>query len=398
MLGGAITWAWLTTFDMNLSPDGIHLTRGVFSDYYRPLGLSFDLWEAVYSLRWTVYREQLVTVAEDAPLIRPILHGTRLTGAAFVDRGSGTPFMVRARVTIDATDDADLAAATGAPYVLGRDGDNGGRWMQPATLIFRLSGVRWYELMGAILVRRNGDRVLWGVNGTAAWGFSDAMRAYNPSQPGVGVLGLNLARQHDGTVLINTLQIFGVDGTVPASLDDAMARAKRELPRLVQFLRTAISGMSHVQLVDYAPELYVRETRHIVGLETLTVNDILSGRIFPDRIAVVSYPIDIHPYQPGWTSPHAPVRYVYTIPFGTLVPRRVEGLLVASRAFSATSEAAASARVIPTTMALGQAAGVAAAICAKQGCLPSDLAGTPGLVRMVQETLLAQGAYLGPPR
>lgn len=132
---------------MNLSPDGIHLTRGVFADYYRMLGLSFDLWEAVYSLRWALYRQQLVSVTEDAPLVQPLLERNRVSGAAFVDRPSGRPFSVRAKVTIDATDDADLAAAAGADYVLGRDGENGERWMQPATLIFRLSGVRWYPVV-----------------------------------------------------------------------------------------------------------------------------------------------------------------------------------------------------------------------------------------------------------
>ena len=396
-VGGPITWAWLTTFDMNLSSDGLHLTRGVFSDYYRLLGLSFDLEEAIYKLKWAVYRELLVNVTENAPLVRPLLEGTRVVGAEFHDRGFDRPLVIRAKVTIDATDDADVAAAAGVPHVLGREGSDGQRWMQPATLIFRLSQVNWEELAATILARRNGNQALWGVNGKAAWGFWEAMRAYKPSQPNTGVLGLNLALQRDGSVLVNTLQIFGVNGTVPSSLADGMATAKRELPHLVQFMRSTIPGLSQAQLADHAPELYVRETRHIEGTQTLTADDIIRRRVFWDRIAVASYPIDIHPYTPSWTSPHPPVRYVYTIPIKTLIPRAGDGLLVASRAFSATSEAAGSARVIPTTMALGQAAGVAAAVCAKDGCTPQDLTRTPALVKKVQQTLLAQGAYLGPP-
>jgi hypothetical protein len=395
-VGGPITWAWLTTFDMNLSNDGLHLTRGVFSDYYRLLGLSFDVEEATDKLKWAVYREVLVNVTEDAPMIRPLLDGARVVGAEFHDRGFDRPLVVQAKVTIDATDDADVAAAAGVPYVLGREGADGQRWMQPATLIFRLAGVNWEQLAAAILARRNGDRVNWGVNGKAAWGFWEAMRGYKPTQPEAGVLGLNLALQRDGSVLVNTLQIFRVDGTAPASLADGMAKAKRELPHLVQYMRTAIPGLSQVQLADHAPELYVRETRHIEGAQTLTVDDILRRRVFWDRIAVASYPIDIHPYTPSWTSPHPPVRHVYTIPIKTIIPRAGDGLLVASRAFSATSEAAGSARVIPTTMALGQAAGVAAAVCAKDGCTPQDLTRTPALVRKVQQILLSQGAYLGP--
>jgi len=395
-VGGPITWAWLTTFDMNLSPEGIQLTRGVFSDYYRLLGLSFDIEEATYKLKWAVYREVLVNVTENAPLVRPLLAGDRVIGAEFEDRGFDRPLIIHAKVTIDATDDADFATAVGVPHVLGRDGPDGQRWMQPATLIFRLSGVNWGELTDAIMTHRNDDRVLWGVNGKAAWGFWEAMRGYKPTQPDAGVLGLNLALQRDGSVLVNTLQIFRVDGTVPASLAEGMAKAKRELPHLAQFMRATIPGLSQAQLVDHAPELYVRETRHVAGAQTLTGSDILRRRVFWDRIAVASYPIDIHPYTPTWTSPHPPVRHVYTIPLKALIPRTGDGLLVASRAFSATSEAAGSARVIPTTMALGQAAGVAAAICAKERCTPADLARSPALVKKVQQVLLTQGAYLGP--
>jgi hypothetical protein len=394
-LGGDITWAWLTTFDMNLSPEGIQLTRGVFSDYYRLLGLSFDIEEAIHKLTWAVYRERLVNVTEHAPLVRPLVEGNRVAGAEFEDRGFDRTLTVRAKITIDATDDADLASAVGVPHVLGREGPDGERWMQPSTLIFRLAGINWNELTAAIMAARTGNVAAWGVNGKAAWGFWEAMRAYKPSQPDAGVLGLNLALQQDGSVLVNTLQIFRVDGTVPASLEEGMAKAKRELPHLVQFMRTHIPGMAQVQLADHAPSLYVRETRHISGIAVLTADDIFLRRVFRDRIAVASYPIDIHPYRPTWTSPYPAIRHVYTIPLRTLIPRNIDGLFVASRAFSATSEAAGSARVIPTTMAMGHAAGVAAAICAKDGCTPARLAQSAALIRKVQETLLLQGAYLG---
>jgi hypothetical protein len=222
------------------------------------------------------------------------------------------------------------------------------------------------------------------------------MKRYRPSQPDVAVLGLNLALQRDGTVLINSLQVFGVNGTDSASIEAGMAKARRELPPLVAFLRESIPGFGNAVLVDHAPQLYIRETRHLRGLYTLAVEDILIGRLFSDRIAAASYPIDIHPYVNGWVSPYAPVRHVYTIPFRTLVPVNLDNLLVASRAFSATSEAAGSARVIPTSMALGQAAGVAAAFCAKRGCTPRDLVRSSALMNEVQRILKAQGATITP--
>jgi len=396
-VGGPITWAWLTTFDMNLSPEGIQLTRGVFSDYYKLLGLSFDLDEAIHKLTWAVYREVLVNITEHAPLIRPLMEGSRIVGAEFTDTTWDRVLTVRARVVIDATDDADLAVAAGARYVMGRDGPRGERWMQPATLIFRVEGVNWDTITRVLMERRVANPARWGINGKAAWGFWDEMQTgYKPGQPDAGVLGLNLALQHDGSVLINTLQIFGVDGTSQVSVADGLAKGQRELPRLVSFLRERIPGFENARLGGHAPELYVRETRHIDGFYTMTVRDILLRRQFADRIAVASYPIDIHPYRPDWSNPYAPVRHVYTVPFRSLVPTGVAGLLVASRSFSATSDAAGSARVIPTTMAMGHAAGVAAAICAKDRCLPEDIARSPALLRRLQQILVAQGAYLGP--
>jgi hypothetical protein len=395
-LGGPITWAWLTTFDMNLSPDGLHLTRGVFADYYKLLGLSFDLEEAIHKLTWAVYREVLVNVTENAPLIRPLMEGSRIVGAEFEDKAFDRLLTVRAKIVIDATDDADLAAAAGARVVMGREGPRGERWMQPVTLIFRVEGANWDAITRVLMQHRTADPARWGVNGKAGWGFWEEMREYRPSQPDTGVLGLNLALQHDGSILINNLQVFGIDGTNQTSLVAGMTKAQRELPRLVGFLRETIPGFENARLAATAPALYVRETRHIDGFYTMTVRDILLRRQFEDRIAVASYPIDIHPYRPDWSNPYAPVRHVYSIPFRSLVPKGVAGLLVASRSFSATSEAAGSARVIPTTMGMGHAAGVAAAICAKDGCLPETIIRTPALMRRLQQVLVAQGAYLGP--
>lgn len=397
-MGGVIAWAWLTTFDMNLTPAGSHLTRGIFWEYYQTLGLSFDLEEAVRKLTREVYRELLVGSTVNAPLVRVLKDGAKVSGVVFDDRDWERTLTVRARQVIDATDDADLAAAAGVPFVLGRPGPDGTPWMQAATLIFRVGGVNWPEITQDLLRRKVGgaDPASWGVNGRAAWGYQVMMKRYRPSQPDVSVLGLNLALQRDGSVLINTLQVFGVNGIDPASVEQGLAKARRELPHLVKFLREQIPGFDQADLADHAPMLYIRETRHITGLYTLTPVDILAGRVFPDRIAAASYPIDIHPYVLGWSNPYAPVRHVHTIPFRSLVPLDVDNLLVASRAFSATSEAAGSARVIPTTMAMGQAAGVVAALCARRGCTPREVARTPALLSEVQRILRAQGAQLGP--
>jgi hypothetical protein len=141
--------------------------------------------------------------------------------------------------------------------------------------------------------------------------------------------------------------------------------------------------------------MYIRETRHLIGLYTLTEQDILGNRFFDDRIAVASYPIDIHPYAPGWVNPFPRMPLTYTIPFRSIVSKTPRNLLVASRAFSATSEAHGSARVVPTVMALGQAAGVAAALAVHHGWTFEEMTQDPARLRALHGALIAQDAYLG---
>ena len=396
-LGGIITSAWLTTFDMNMSPDGEHLTRGVFLEVYRPLGVSFDPDEAARAFGRAVVHEPGIRTMLDSSLVRLIMDGRRIAGAEFYDRHWRRLTEVRAKQVIDATDDGDVAAAAGAPWVLGQAAYRADeRLMQAATLIFRVGGVDWQAVAADLKQHAEvAGLQAWGTNGRAGWGYADEVARYEPSDPNILLYPLNLAQQRDGSVLINALNITDTNGLDPASTATGMRKAVAELPRVIAFLRQTIPGFEQAYLLDHAPSLYIRETRHVEGVYTLQTEDILTQQIFDDRIAVASYPIDIHAYYTGWTNPHRPDARVYTIPFRAIVPNGVDNLLVASRAFSATSEAHGSARVIPTTMALGQAAGVAAALCARRYCTPREVAGDWALLFEVQRALIGQGAYLG---
>ncbi|MDR7535851.1 MAG: FAD-dependent oxidoreductase [Armatimonadota bacterium] len=395
-LGGILSNAWLTTFDLNLGPDGEPLTRGVFLEVFRELGISFDPDDAARALGRLIVREPGVRAALETSVARVHVAGGRITGVEVVDRSWRRVTRVRPRQVVDATDDGDIAAAAGVPHEVGRAGYQGGeRWMQAATLIFRMGGVDWERLVADISARaEDADAITWGVSGNTAWGYPDVAQDYRPGHPRVVLYPLNLARQRDGTVLINALNITEVDGLDRASVAEGLRIARNELPRLAGHLRATVPGFEGSNLVDHAPALYVRETRHVAGLYTLTVDDIRTGRVFDDRIAVASYPVDLHPYHANWRNPFLPVARVYTIPFRAIVPVGIDNLLMASRAFSATSEAHGSARVVPTVMALGQAAGVAAALCARRGCTPPAAAASPALVRELQLALAAQGAYL----
>jgi hypothetical protein len=124
-----------------------------------------------------------------------------------------------------------------------------------------------------------------------------------------------------------------------------------------------VPGFARARIAATATQIGIRESRRIVGCYTLTADDLLQARTFPDAVARSAYPIDIHnPSGAGTTTRRLPDGSSYEIPYRCLVPEFVDGLLVAGRCISTTHEALASTRLTPTVMTLGQAAGTAAAL------------------------------------
>ena len=398
--GGDLTGPMLNMFDMDFGPGGIHLSRGVFLDIFSQLGLTFDVELAKMVFLQEVRKEPAITFRLQTKPVQVLMHDRHIAGVVFKDLQAHTRFTVCAKRVIDATDDGDVAAMAGVPYYLGREGSGLDRAMMTATLVFEVDGVNWRDVVTYVTSkpRPRSGHPHGGVYRGNIWGFSEIMREYRPVEPGTGIYDLNLGRQVNGTVLINGLLLYGVDGTDPASVADGMRRGRAELVPLMQYLRTRIPGFQNADLAKTADYLYIRETRHIHGLYTLTVHDIVDSRVFWDAIGVASYPIDLHPYKPGEFNPYAAQRYVYTIPLRSLIPVGVDNLLVASRSISATYEAAGSARVVPTTMEEGQAAGVAAVLSIRARVGFPRFSQAPALVHELQETLTtpAQGAYLLP--
>jgi hypothetical protein len=395
-LGGDLTGAMLNMFDMDFGPGGVHLARGIFMEIYQQLGMTFDVELAKHVFLQEVRRESRVTLRM---LVRPVdvmMQGSEITGVVVEDLQTRERQVICAKRIIDATDDADIAAMAGVPYMLGRQGSGIDRAMMAATLVFELDGINWPGVVAYVTSRPGPRGLRGGIYHGNAWGYSEIMRGYRPTNRGVGIYDLNIGRQNNRTVLINGLLIYGVDGTDPGSVADAMDRGRAELPALLGYLRARAPGFENAELVRTADYLYIRETRHIRGLYTLSVHDIVNNRVFWDAIGVASYPIDLHPYKPGELNPYAANRYVYTIPLRALVPSRVDNLLVASRSISASYEAAGSARVAPTTMEEGQAAGVAAVLSIRARAPLPRFVESPPLVHELQETLYTQGAYLPP--
>lgn len=362
-LGGLLTGAMMDQWDFNNGPDGAPIERGFFREVYDRLGESFDPQTAERLFLHMVQAYPEITLHLSATPISAHVVGSpldrRIRAVRFVDQRSGARFTIGAPIVIDATDDGDVAAMARARYDVGRQDTGLDTKMQAVTLMFAVDGVDWRLASQTYDADRYGTG---GVTDKKIWGYSRVMRAYAPLSPQVTVRDLNLGREPSARVTVNAVDIMGIDGRIPASLDEGMEIGRAEVPHLVGFLRERIPGFAHAHLVALADELYVRETRHILGLTTLSANDIWHGSIPYDSIGLASYPLDVHPSYAGEEPAYAPIRHVYGVPFRAMVPYGFDNLLVAGPAISATHQAEGSVRIIPTTMEEGQAAGVAAAI------------------------------------
>jgi hypothetical protein len=182
-----------------------------------------------------------------------------------------------------------------------------------------------------------------------------------------------------------------VDATDPEQLTRAEVEGRRQVVEYHRFLRDRVPGFERSVIVATSPAIGVRESRRVHGDVRLTREDVLGGRRFADEIALCGAPIEDHGAGGDTAWQYVGEGGVYGIPYRALLPRGVEGMLVAGRCFSATHDAHASARSMATCMAMGQAAGTAAAMAAAGGTVPRSVP-----VGALRARLAADGALLEP--
>ena len=269
--------------------------------------------------------------------------------------------------TIDATADAFVAHSAGVRM---QEADLRGK-VQPATMMFRLSHVDLGAL--AAYVRQHPDEMRTSLKThertaqslTAVAGLYDLWRAARESGD-VTVpreLVSMFATPHPDEVTVNMTRVIDIDPLDPEDLTRAEVVSRRQVMELVRFFRKYVPGFANARLAATATQVGIRESRRIVGEYTLTAEDVLQAREFPDAVARSAYPIDIHnPRGEGTQTFRLPPGTSYEIPYRCLVPLDVDDLIVAGRCISTTHEAHATTRLTPTVMTLGQAAGTSAAI------------------------------------
>ncbi|HZQ71725.1 MAG TPA: FAD-dependent oxidoreductase [Burkholderiales bacterium] len=302
----------------------------------------------------------------------------RVCGAVFETKSG--PVAIRARVVVDCTGDADMAVQAGAPFEVGRaDG-----LAQPMTLMFRMAEFQKAAFDAYVKAHPGQWR---GVHGL--WDLvREATRAGELELPREDILFF--ATPHEHEVSVNSTRVTRVLGTDVWDLTYAECASRRQMLQIAEFLRRYVPGFERSYAVQSGVNVGVRETRRIIGEYQLTAADVLGARKFDDAIARGSYPVDIHnPTGSGTTLKRLPPGEAYDIPLRCLLPQATGGLIVAGRCISGTHEAHSSYRVMPIVMATGHAAGVCAALAARERREPREVP-----AREVREALLRQGASL----
>ena len=397
--GGLYTLGALNFIDVPETRDGTLLVGGIYEEFVNAVGGSgFDIVNAANVFNDMLTAEDNLTVRYGAKFQEPVMNGNTITGVTVLEEGDML-VTYNAPYIIDATQDGDVAAAAGAPYTYaGEDIGERDREMG-VTLVFRVSGVNWDSMCRYLTIKRGIGEIFnkstsMGVSGNTAWGFSDEGYAYEPSDEAMRLRGFNMAKQDNGDVLVNALLIFDVDPLDEASREEGIARAKAELENIIPYLQDEFWGFGDCELAGTAEDLYVRESRHITCEYNLTIDDVLENRDQDDHIAVTSYPVDVQPTKTQTYGTVVGYPDQYAVGYKSLVPQDVDGLLVVGRAAGYTSLAAGSARIVPTGMACGEAAGVAVAVAKAQSATPRDLVDDDAAIAEIQEKLTAQGAKL----
>jgi len=267
---------------------------------------------------------------------------------------------VPARAVVDATGDGDMAARSGCRVVKGRDEDG---LMTPASLTFHVDHVD-QDALSDYIHEHNCPRFrkkIAELRAAGEWTF--------PYE-----IFISVQLDQPGTMMINTTRLTGIDGTDGRSVSEGMVRGRAEIEKLVALMRKHFPGFERARLKCVAPALGVRETRRIVGPYVLAVEDLNRGSAFADTIGFSAYGWDLpDPKRPSHNPGHGRKREVTPIPYRVMVPGPIENLVCPGRAISVERPVLGPLRVMAPCMAMGEAAGLAAAEVVADGAAFADV-------------------------
>lgn len=269
---------------------------------------------------------------------------------------------VKPRVVVDCTGDADIAAMSGAPY-------EKASVVQPGTLMFTVGGLELDDFQA----------------------FYDDCRAAMAQASARGEIrlytGPSIGWMRPGIMNFNNTRLV-FDATCAESVTEAEVRAREDVFRFFEAYKKRIPAFKNAYILDTGPYLGTRESRRIVGEYVLTLEDIMENKHFDDAIALGGGIVDFHRLDKNG---HSELCFIEPndIPYRTLLPQKVDNLLVAGRCHSVTQMGAAVTRMGVTAMLMGEAAGRAAVLALGAQSAPRDVD-----VERLRTVLIENGAVL----
>ncbi|MDE6944071.1 MAG: FAD-dependent oxidoreductase [Lachnospiraceae bacterium] len=304
----------------------------------------------------------------------PVMEGNKIKGVIAENKtGRGA---VLGKIVVDASGDGDIAARAGVPYYIGRETDGK---MQPATIMFKVAGV-------------DVERGVFpgGFEEHLAIPAGDIQKLGEEHLPSPAGHVLLYRSTLPGIVTCNMTNCTDIDGTKAEDLTRATVVCRKQMDSIVQFLREYVPGFENCYLISSASLVGIRETRHFKGEAVITREDILEARVFDDWVvAKAHFNFDVHNMTGNGldetgVQKNFQQKKGYTIPYGCFVPLEVDNLYLAGRNISGTHMAHSNYRVMPICANMGQAVGVAAAICVKEGTVPRELSAATVQRRLIE--------------
>jgi hypothetical protein len=382
-LGGTQTNAWVTPMMPNYI-GGFKLSRGLSmeitaelakleppgeldhgDDWYDPAGLALILDQLAGAAG--------VTCLFNATLIGATVESGRITAVEVATRGGRS--LLRGKTFIDSTGDAELSYYAGAELMSGNEEGV----HQPMTLRFTMGGIDMEKARRSLLsyLRVNEpDYMELGYHEAKASPMKEtvceAISNGILEEDDLGYFQLFSVNGRPGEFAFNAPRVAGYDPLEPFEVSRAYQVGRAKIYRIAAFMRSSFDGFQNSYVSVVAPLIGIRESRRVVGDYVLSEEDHLACRKFDDAIAHNRYPIDIHLKQGTDYRKFPPGEY-HDVPYRSLVVKGFDNLWVAGRCLSATFVAQSAVRIQSVCRSMGEAAGIAASLCAKSGLSARDL-------------------------
>ncbi|WP_211829546.1 FAD-dependent oxidoreductase [Kistimonas asteriae] len=327
-------------------------------------------------LVWREVADELLEEAGVEVFYHTAVSGVIMDGETYkgviVESNAGRSVILAKRI-IDASGDAAVVARAGGEYFFG---DNG--VIQNPTMFFRLGNVdmdTYLEFYGedTICPPKVTEKIL-ALNASGEY-----------SLPRHKIWIFPTTRLNE--LMVNATRLAGQDGRVlnvidPVDFSEAEIFGRKQVRDYAKFLKAFMPGCENSYVVDTAVEVGIRQTRSIEGIEKLTNEDVVSCRKRSDGIVRTPWPIELH----SGTKPklHWLLDDWYEVPYGTLVPKLGENIIVAGRCLCAEHEALASARVTAQTFEYGHAAAQATLLSIREERRYRDIRGEDVREHMTQ--------------